>query len=215
MSTRSIRRLALGAAIALALTCLSCDKGPTRPLPVQSSGFGTIVRLDLVAPAEIAPGESVQLDASAVRSDGSVVSVRGQGEWTVQSAPGDSVLTVTGTGLATGREPGRSLVTFRFADLTADATVLVLPRGTFRLAGTITSRGVALDSVTVAVDSGIGEGLIARTNAAGEFELYGIAGSVQIRASKAGYIDRVQSLVATAHTSTTIELQWASDEWWN
>ena len=145
MCTRS-KRLVLGAAVTLAVGFVSCDRGPTSPTSPPSARL----RLEVVAPREIAPGESVQLTANIVKSDGSVENVTGRAQWTVQSVPTSSVL-VTERGLATGADRGEGLVTARFASLTADATIFVLPKGTFRLAGRITGGGVGLENVTVTV----------------------------------------------------------------
>ena len=55
----------------------SCDKSPTSPRPPEQGRSTpvttvTTVRIELVAPSEIAPGESVQLTANAIKSNGSV-----------------------------------------------------------------------------------------------------------------------------------------------
>jgi hypothetical protein len=205
MPPRSRRRLALGAAAILILGVVSCNKSPTSPSPGGQSG--SFVSLRLVAPGEMAPGESVQLTANAVKSDGTVENVTSQAQWTAQSVPASSVVvSLTGTGLATGRDQGRAVVTLRFAGFTADATILVLPKGTFRLAGRITAEGVGLENVTLTVIAGVGQGLTALTDASGGYELYGVAGPVQVRASKDGYLDKAQQVDVTAHGSLAFEL---------
>jgi hypothetical protein len=80
------------------------------------------------------------------------------------------------------------------------------PRGTFRLAGRISGNGIGIVDTALTVIQGVGEGLTARTDAAGDYELYGVAGSVLIRASKAGYLDRLQLVDVTAHASLMFEL---------
>src|SRR5512145_2554327 len=134
MWTGSRGHVALIAAAALVLGLVSCHKSPTSPSP---SGPVTIVALKLVVPSEIAPGETVQLSANAAKSDGSVENVTGQVQWTVRSDPAGSVLLVTATGLATGRERGEEVVMAHFDGRTDQATIVVLPQGTFRLAGTV------------------------------------------------------------------------------
>lgn len=211
MPTQARRRLALGAAATLVLACVSCSRSPTSPAPERSPGSPgppvTVVSLRLVAPQEIAPGESVQLIAKAMKSDGSGENVTSRAQWTVESVPASSmVLALTGTGLATGGDRGRGVVAARVGDLSADATIFVLPKRTFRLAGRISEAGAGLGDVTLTVIRGIGEGLTARTDAAGDYELYGVAGSVQIQARRAGYLDQVQRVDATAHGSLMFEL---------
>jgi len=72
MPTRSRRALAFTAVAALASVLMSCDrKGPISPPPTPPPP-PVLVSLALVAPAEVAPGDSVQLTASATRADGSV-----------------------------------------------------------------------------------------------------------------------------------------------
>src|SRR6476619_2228754 len=94
------RSVAASAAIGVVLVLAACDKSPTSPRPAEqgTSSTVTIVRLELVAPSEIAPGESVQLTANAIKSDGSVENVSGKAQWTT----GLNV-EVSSTGLATGK----------------------------------------------------------------------------------------------------------------
>jgi hypothetical protein len=200
-STRSCLMLTAAATLAA-----SCGDGPTTPTAGASSAPSALVRLELVAPGEVAPGASIQLTANAVNADGSVKNVTRESEWTLQSIVMASVLTVSGTGIATGGQRGRGVVVARFGGLTAEATIFVLPEGTFRLAGSITDEGAGVENATVTVILGVGEGLSALTDGAGEYELYGVAGPVQIRASKHGYSDRFQQVDVTAHRSLRFEL---------
>ncbi len=110
------RHLELSAAVGLALVFASCDKSPTGPrTPEQgTSSTATTVRLELVAPPEIALLESVQLTANAIKSDGSVENVSSQSLWTTGSLP-----QLTSTGLATGRNVGEQVVSARFSGLSA------------------------------------------------------------------------------------------------
>lgn len=160
-----------------------------------------------MAPEEIAPGESVQLIANARRSDGSNENVTGQAEWAVRSTPaGSEVLAVTGPGMATGVDRGRGIVTVRLGDLSASATILVLPQGTFHVAGRVSDGALPLEGVRVTVIRGTGEGLTTRTDDAGLYELYGVAGSVRIRASLTGYLEQIQRVEINSHASLVFEL---------
>ncbi|HYU79673.1 MAG TPA: hypothetical protein VEK56_11855 [Vicinamibacterales bacterium] len=150
-------------------------QGTDESIASPSSAPNAIVRLELVAPPEIAPGESVQLTANTVKSDGSLENVTSQAQWTASSVPTSAVLTLTATGLATAGERGRALVTVHFAGLTANTAMLVLPKGTFRLTAKITEAGVELKNVAVTMISGIREGLTARTDAVCvEFRLWSL-----------------------------------------
>jgi hypothetical protein len=113
---------------------------------------------------------------------------------------------VTATGLATGRERGEEVVTARFDGRTDQATIVVLPRGTFRLAGTVSENGIGLEKATVIVISGVGQGLVAPTDARGYYTLYGVAGQVEVRATRDGYLDRTQQVNVTSHGSLSFEM---------
>ena len=107
MSSRSCSRVVLGAVATLGLSFVSCSESPSRPSPIPSSPASAIVRLDLVAPQEMALGESVQLTAQAVRSDGRVENVTTQTQWMVQSSSTGTVLSLRTPGLVTGIDVGR------------------------------------------------------------------------------------------------------------
>jgi hypothetical protein len=197
------QRLALGLAAPLLAGIVSCDKSPTSP--EGGSQTGTFSSLTLTAPSEIAPGESIQLTAKVVRLDGSVEDVTSQAQWTVGSST--SVLSLTPTGLATAADRGIGVVTARFAGLAAEATILILPRGTFRLSGRITADTAGLNGVRVAVVEGIGRGLTADTDASGHYDLFGVAGPVRVQARSDSYLDDVQSIDVAAHRSLDFALR--------
>ena len=92
-------------------------------------------------------------------------------------------------------------------DLTAEAEILVLPPGTYRLTGQVSSDGAPLPDATVSVIAGAGEGLTGRSDAAGKYELYGVAGRVHIRASKDGYFDKTEPIDVAAHSSLAFEMK--------
>ena len=199
MPVRS-RRVVVAAGAGLVLLFASCDKSPTSPRPPQQV---TTVRLELVAPPEIAPDETVQLTANASKSDGSVENVSSQAQWTSATS---EVLQLGSTGLATGRNRGEVFVTVRFGGLSATAPIMVLPKGTFRLSGTVYEGGfVKLENVTVTVTSSVGEGLTAVTNVNGGFVLYGVSGLVKLHARREGYTDVVTQVPGpvTAHRNNS------------
>lgn len=201
------RYVAVIAAMGLVLVFASCDgKSPTSPVPPPQPGQPapvTVVRLELVAPSEIAPGESVQLTANAVKSDGSVENVSSQAQW----APTDSpVLQLSSTGLATGIKRGETFVSARFSGRGANARIFVLPKGTFRLAGNIKESGFGIENVTVTVIAGVGEGLTTLSGSGGSYVLYGVSGPVQIHLKKEGYRNDILQLAVTAHRTADFEI---------
>jgi hypothetical protein len=195
------RYVEVTAAIGLVLVVASCDKSPTTPrLPEQGSSSTvttvTTVRVELVAPSEIAPGESVQLTANAIKSDGSVENVSSQARWT---PIGSRVVQLSSTGLATGNERGEQVVSARFGGRGANARIFVLPKGTFRLAGAVQDSGFGLQNVALTVTSGVGEGLTTLSGVDGAYALYGVSGPVRVQLKKEGYLNSIQQIDVTAH----------------
>jgi hypothetical protein len=199
MTLIRLRHVAISAAIGLALVIASCNKSPTRPSTTETGSTplpGATVRVELVVPASIAPGESVQLTLNAIKLDGSVENVSSQAQWT----PADSsILQLTSTGLATGKDRGEQVVLARFSGRSATARILVLPKGTFRLAGTVQDSGFGLENVTLTVISGVGEGLTTRSAADGAYAFYGVSGPVRIQLKKDGYLNDVEQFDVSAN----------------
>jgi hypothetical protein len=194
------RYVAVSAAIGVVLVLASCDKSPTSPRPPEQGPSSTVttVRMELVAPAEIASGESVQLTANAIKSDGSVENVSSQSQWTSTDS---RVVQLSSTGLATGKDRGEQVVTARFSGLSANARIFVLPKGTFRLAGTVQESGFGLANVALTVTSGVGEGLTTLSGVDGAYALYGVSGPVTVQLKKEGYLNSTQQINVTAHST--------------
>ncbi|HXG69188.1 MAG TPA: carboxypeptidase-like regulatory domain-containing protein [Gemmatimonadaceae bacterium] len=163
----------------------------------------TTVRLELIAPAEIAPGESVQLTANAIKSDGSVENVSNTSIW---GAATTEIVQVSSTGLATGKTRGESSVGAQFGGRSAGVRIFVLPRGTFRLSGNVRESGLGIANVTLTVISGVGEGLTTVSRSDGSYAFYGVSGPVQIHAKKDGYLNGTQRLDVTAHRTYDFDM---------
>ena len=195
-----LRRLILTAvAASLVLAPVSCNKTPTSP----ANGPGSNVRLELTVPAEIAPGESVQLTVNVVRNGVSTENVTSRVQWTTTN--GD-ILQISATGQATGRERGETMVTAHLEGRSATARVFVLPKGTFRLAGRIRYNDAGVAESTVTVIDGMGEGLTAVSGWDGSYALYGVAGSMRVSVKRSGYLENTQQLDVSAHRSQDFEL---------
>ncbi|HXG72560.1 MAG TPA: carboxypeptidase-like regulatory domain-containing protein [Gemmatimonadaceae bacterium] len=200
---RACRAAAFLVSIGLALA--ACDRKPptTPPPPPVGPAPVQTVRLEIVAPAEIEPGESVQLTANAIKSDGSVENVSSQARWSPTNSP---ILQLSPTGLATGIGRGYLFVTAVFANRSVGARILVLPRGTFVLTGNIKESGFGVPGVAVTVISGIGTGLTTLTNLNGDYVLYGVSGPVQIQLKKEGYLTTARQVDVAAHGTRDFEL---------
>jgi hypothetical protein len=93
-----------------------------------------------------------------------------------------------------------------YANRGSGMTIRVLPDGTYRLAGTLTESGLPIEDATVAITAGQGTGLSATSDSGGGYLLYGVAGTVEIQVSKAGYTSQSRTLVVTADVIASFQL---------
>ena len=200
--------VAIGATILVAIGVASCDSrertavqpstGPSPVTPVPS-----LVRVELIAPASIAPAESVQLTANAVKSDNSVEDVSGQAEW-ISSDP--RVVEISSTGVAKGITGGEAVIRVSYKGRSSSTRTFVLPAGTYRLSGTITDSGLVVVGATVAVIGGVGEGLSTITDGNGTYALYGVRDRVRLHAKVDGYFNRIEEIDVTDHRTLNFEM---------
>jgi hypothetical protein len=158
------------------------------------------------------PGDSAQLQAIAWVSQ-RATDVTAQTTWST-SEPG--ILSVSLGGLAAALGPGTTSVSATFQNRTATTAVVVMPQGTFRLSGFVQIKDAATVppgvAATVEVVAGVGAGMkvVAVEDPFGEFPpsyvLRGVAGSVTIRASAAGYVTQTIELDVLAHTGRDIAM---------
>lgn len=196
---RSYRRVSVALGVTLAVVLASCDSSPNPPN--APSGPTAIVLVTINAPESLAPGQSVQLRATAVRSDRSTEIVTA--EW---SSSDPAVIQVDATGLATAIARGEATVRATVEGRTGDVRLLSLPSGTFKLAGRVLEEGRPVEGVSLTVSEGVGQGLTARSDSSGTFALYGVAGRVRIQARKDQYRETVREVTVTSNTTDSFEI---------
>jgi hypothetical protein len=164
--------------------------GGTSPSPI-------VVHLAVTGPPTIAPGQTGQFTATAALSNGTTADYTAKVTWTASPT---SVLTVThDTGAATGQSAGDATITAVFQPgscCQGRASVTVLPPNTFRLTGRVLESGLGVPGATITVQSGVGVGLSTTTDDGGGYRLYGVAGVIQVKFSKPGYVDIVKAFTA-------------------
>ena len=204
MRDRSGPHPARAAAVAMVLLLISCSNDrPGQPPISPGPAAPEIERIEIVVPAEIEPGESVQLTAIAFTSDGFIQDISRQAAWTSDS---QSVITVTGTGMATAQARGEANVTARFLSKAAAAHVFVVPKGTFALKGDVREQGFVIPGVTITVVSGAGAGLTTESGVDGSYALYGVAGEVRLQLKKDGYANAIHQVSVTGHMSRDLDI---------
>jgi hypothetical protein len=192
-------------AVAVVLLIGACDDSPTTPSRPSPPGDPTVLAdLTISGPDTVAPGETVQFTATARYGDGSMRNVTNEVVWRTGN---QSVLLVSATGAATGRDVGEAQIQASLGTRSAVLNeVIVVPAGTYRLSGRLTESGSTLMvfNARVEVTAGIGQGLT--TTAHGIFRLYGVAGDVEIRVTADGYQEERKRIQVAGHVSLDFSL---------
>ena len=193
MLQRLTASIIAGGIVTTLLACRGSGVSPTPP-PNPVTSAAVVLAIALSGPPTIAPGETVPLVATATLSDGSTQDYSQKVVWRSSNA---AVVTISSGGLATGQAAGEAYVLatitgFRITNPLL--TVTVLPPNTYRLTGKVLESGLPVDGANVTVVSGTGAGTSTTTGYDGGYRLYGLAGSVQIKTTKSGYVDLVKTI---------------------
>ena len=190
--------------LALALVGVACGHNSTGP------DGRAVVRVTIGGADSVAPGQTAQLSATAVLSNGSTRIVT---DVTWESS-NHELMTVSQTGLVKAtdaRGEGQITVSYQgdlavasVAARSAKQTLLVLPTGTYVLSGSVTDGGMPLTDVEVELTSGTGAGMAAIANPS--FKFYGVAGDTEIRVTKSGYETQVRRVSVTQHQTQGFDL---------
>jgi hypothetical protein len=195
------RGITLGGIVLVGFVLASCEgrdrnapSAPTAPLVTTP----LVTRLEVIAPGSIAPGESVQLTANAIRSDNSIENVTSQAQWLSSDS---RVLHISSTGSATGIANGEAVITARYQNRGASTRTLVLPPGTYRLNGRVSDGGFALSGVTLTIGD-----KTTVTSAGGTYTFYGVSGRVSLHAQRDGYLNKVEEIEVVANRTFDFEM---------
>jgi len=196
-----------GSVLALSWACGSST--PTAPASPPSSPK-IVNSLQVLGPASVAPGASAQLSAIATYADGSTGDVTAIARW---NSSDPQVLSISTSGVATGIKGGEIRAQAVYASRgSSTLTIRVLPAGTYRLSGTLTEAGLPVGGATVVVTAGQGTGLSTTSDGGGGYQLYGVAGTVEVQVSKAAYISQSRTLVVTGDAVASFQLATVSPE---
>jgi hypothetical protein len=193
-------------AIATAFVILSCGSdSPQQPTPLPNLPPPpvSLARVEIRAPESIDLQRSMQLSATAVRSDGTSEDVTSQAQW---SSANPSVVSVSGSGEATAVQAGEATITARYQNRTGSALIAGLPAGTHKLTGVVTENGRTVDGVLVTVISGVGTGRASTTGGGGRFNLFGVAGHVTLQAKRDGYLNKLVEVDVNGTTTHNFEV---------
>jgi len=189
------------AGVALAGGC--GDEGPTGPASTRSN----IARMELVGPAVIAPGETASYTLSASRAIGPAGDATAEAIWT-SNMPASVRFDKPGS--ATGLAVGEGAISALFAGRTSVKTVIVTPKGTFRLKGIIQEADspgrVSGAIVTVRSGSDVVE---TTTGPDGSFTLFGVPAEGELQVRHGAYVQHTETLHLTDHATLNVRLSLA------
>jgi hypothetical protein len=178
---------------------------PTSPTPPRA------VSVAINGPASVAPGQSAQFTADLRFDDGTTKSVISPNvSWRSSNT---AVLQVNASGLATARpNTGDASLTAEVPSTisvsarTATREVVVVPDGTYRLVGVVADAELPTLPVVGALVEVTPGSLSTTTDATGRYKLYGVPAVSEIRITATGYLQLVQNLQLTTHTTQNFQL---------
>ena len=182
MRKRTFLSIVLPGLVLLAVAA-ACDS-PPRPSPPNPN------RLEIASTTAVAPQQTSEVKAFLVAQDGARQDVTARVTWTTSDP---AVLAVSSGGRVTGGAVGEATLQANLDDrwasnLSASTSVIVVPAGTFRLAGIVRGSGFAnpLADVQVQLITSSGDVLTTQTGPAG-FRFYGVAGHARLRISRRAF----------------------------
>ena len=183
-------------------TLTSCKPTPTSPTRLPRSG-SVFLGLELIAPSTLAPGATAQLRLVARWSDGREQDVTPSASFQSRSP---DVIVVSPSGIITGLRLGETIVIGLYQEASGSRQIVVVPDGTFRVAGRVVEEdppGRAVAGAQVETD---GSTPAALTDSGGNYRLFGVPGRARIRISKAGYVTKELSLSISNHHTQNVAL---------
>jgi len=208
MSTQTLKRIAVLSVVALFST-LACNQPPdNNPTAPTGSAVNT---LELIGPANIAPGQATQFSTSMRLADGTVKSGSTATDVRWRSS-NTSVLQVSPAGLVTPvANKGDAFITAELRIGTASRTVtrevVVQPEGTFRLVGQIQELNAPGFQVADARVEVVGGTSVAISDAVGNYRLYGVPAAADIRVSASAYADATFSVQLSGNSTRNFALE--------
>jgi carboxypeptidase family protein len=191
-------------AVVILAGLVACHGKETPTSPSMGPHVPGSIRIQ--GPSSIPPGGSAQFRVIQLYSDSTTEDVTSRATWTSSNR---SVLTISPAGLATGASRGASILSAQYGVGTPIAvqSVSVLEDGTFVLRGLVVEDTLPIPGVQVMVMHGTGEGLTAVTTESGNYTLYGVAGGIELRATKDGYRSIAQSAIVNSPATVDLTMQ--------
>jgi hypothetical protein len=196
-----VKRLIVATVVAITIACGSSSlvgPGTNTIKPLQSLSLTVGGTSTASSNVTLAPGSVTPLRLVATFTDHSTEDVASRATWT---ATNPDVLRVDGS-QAVAIQDGDAGITGLFSGMSSRLAVTVIETGTVIVQGSVVDSGFPLPGARVEVLSGTGAGKATTTDAKGNYKLWGVVGSIQMRASLDGYVSQTVG-VTVASTSGT------------
>ena len=190
------------------LFAAACGEDPGSKIPTRPS-MPSFTGAQIVGPAQVAPGKTVQFAAQMLGSDGSTKLTGAEFNRWSTSSPG--VLSVNSLGQATGGFTGEAILTLEVTPYGAGSgrritrEIVVLPDGTFRVTGII------LDAAEKTPISGArvqvaGSPVVAIAGADGRYRIYGVPADGELIVTADGFETQNRPVHLTGHSTMDFQL---------
>lgn len=202
---KTLTRCLIG--VILLAVATGCDKRDGKPSPNLPTGPSSYpIGLQLAGPDRISPGTTARLTAMVTKSDGSREDATARVKW---SSDRPEVASVEADGRVSGRTPGTANILADFDGRFSGAQALIIvPANTFVLSGTVRQSSVPIaDAKVEVVSAAAGAGMSLVTDAAGHFELFGVAGAVKLRVGKDDYAAAFRTFDMSRDRTVEVELE--------
>lgn len=204
MSKQPIKRVVL-LWLAIGAGTPACNQPATNnPTNPSSSGVTT---MEIIGPSTVAPGKTAQLNVNMRLADGTtkIASTNTSVQWRSSNS---SVLQVNQNGLLTPTAAsGESNITVSITGgRSATREIVVTPDGTYRLVGNVSEEGAPSISISKALVEVVSGEASTTTDVSGNYRLYGVPPSAEIRVSANAYGTTTFPVQLSANTTRNFAL---------
>jgi hypothetical protein len=200
----------IGSALAFALVGLmaACGSDPVSRVPFSPSAPG-VSGLQIIGPASIAPGRSVQYTAQMRMSDGTVKSSANALNVRWRTLSGAIQVDSSSGAVTAGANLGETVLTAELVStpsVRGTREILILPDGTYRVIGAVREADAPTQPIVGALVQVPGTSISATTDFNGRYRLYGVPPTAEIRVTANGYVSAAQNVQLTDHATRDFNL---------
>jgi hypothetical protein len=202
------RRAVLSAIMALLVGCASSDIGPSTAPPVVTPPppAVTVTSVTVAGASTGKVGDTSQLAATAIMSDGTTQTVTSQATW---ESSNTATATVSASGLASFVAAGEVDIkaTYKSVTGTLHLSISPLPTPHYNLSGTITDKGNGKNifQATVLVVDGPDAGRSVQTDSNGMYTFSQLtAGTFTLKVTHGGYLDVSRQVTLSSNLQVDI-----------